>query len=271
LQEGIDGFLEENSFDEIFEFVAIYVRRMYSDAHLRKNMKKFVNKTFLEMITPSDIAYVLSLIKNSQEVWEQNKRCVENSHKAGGEKKLRPIFTSGKGKKRVFGENVWTREGLEYFYTAEKNWKVVYTTRSMFSKLATEWEHWEPEDKTWKDPIRTHWLGDDEIFDLETQRAKKRGEEKDWWDKEGEDGYTSELEKIDWDWDDTVRGKGEGKTNDDNISQTGGDQGTSDEINKTNNIGETSGNVDNGEEVSGETKRGERGGNEKKRKRGGNR
>ena len=68
-----------------------------------------------------------------------------------------------------------------------------------------------------------------------------------------------------------MRGKGEGKTNDDNISQTGGDQGTSDEINKTNNIGETSGNVDNGEEVSEETKRGERGGNEKKRKRGGNR
>ena len=100
---------------------------------------------------------------------------------------------------------------LQNFYTAEKNWKVVYTTRSMFSKLATEWEHWEPEDKTWKDPIRTHWLGDDEIFDLETQRAKKRGEEKEWWDKEGEDGYTSELENIDWDWDDTVRGKGEEK------------------------------------------------------------
>ena len=176
------------------------------------------------MITPSDIAYVLSLIKNSQEVWDQNMWCAENPHEGGREKKLRPIFTSSKGKKRVFGENVWTREGLEYFYTTEKNWKVVYTTRSMFSKLATEWEHWEPEDKTWKDPIRTYWLDDGEIFDLETQRAKKRGEETEWWDKEGEDGYTSELEQVEWDWDDTVKEKSEGKTDDDDGSQTGGEQ-----------------------------------------------
>ena len=105
------------------------------------------------MTTPSDIVYILSLIKKSQEVWDQNMRCTENPHEGGREKKLRPIFMSSKGKKRVFGENVWTRDGLEYFYMALKNWKVVYTTRSMFSKLATKWEHWEPQDKTWKDPI----------------------------------------------------------------------------------------------------------------------
>ena len=55
-----------------------------------------------------------------------------NPHVEGKEKKLRPIFTSCKDKKIVFGESVWTREGLEYFYMMEKNWKVVYTTRSLF-------------------------------------------------------------------------------------------------------------------------------------------
>jgi hypothetical protein len=136
-------------------------------------MKRNVNRTFLEMITPSDIAYVLSLIKNSQGVWDQNLKVAVNPHVAGKEKKLRPIFTSGKGKKRVFGESIWTREGLEYFYTAEKNWKVVYTTKSMFSKYATEWEHWEPEDKTLKDPIQTYWLEDEEIDDMEKSGRKK--------------------------------------------------------------------------------------------------
>jgi hypothetical protein len=91
-------------------------------------MKKFYNRTFLEMITPSDIAYVISLIKNSQGVWDQDLRVAASPHVLGGEEKLRPIFTSGKGKKRVFGESVWTREGLEYFYTTEKHWKTVYTT-----------------------------------------------------------------------------------------------------------------------------------------------
>ncbi len=35
-----------------------------------------------------------------------------NPH-GNGEKKLRPLFTSGKGKKRLFGKSVWTREGLD--------------------------------------------------------------------------------------------------------------------------------------------------------------
>jgi hypothetical protein len=108
---------------------------LYSDAHLRKNMKRFVNKTFLDMITPSDIAYVLALIKNSQGVWHQDMRVAANPHVLGSEEKLRPIFTSGKGKKRIFGKCVWTREGLEYFYMAERNWKKVYMTKSIFPDL----------------------------------------------------------------------------------------------------------------------------------------
>jgi hypothetical protein len=90
-------------------------------------MKKYVNRIFLELFSPSDIAYVLALIKNGKGVWDQDVRMAENPHGAG-EKKLHPLFTSGKGKKRLFGKSMWTREGLEYFYMAEMNWKMVYTT-----------------------------------------------------------------------------------------------------------------------------------------------
>ncbi len=151
----------------------------------------FVNKTFFEMITPSDIAYMLALIKNSQGVWDQDMRVAANPHVLGSKEKLRPIFTSGKGKRRIFGKCVWTREGLEYFYLAEQNWKKVYTTKSIFSRFATEWEHWELDDGKLKDPIRTHWLEDEEINELE-----KNVEEKEWWDKDGEEGYTSEYDYI---------------------------------------------------------------------------
>jgi hypothetical protein len=82
---------------------------------------------------------------------------VANPHGGGG-KKLPPQLTSGKGKKRLFGKSVWTREGLEYFYTAEKNWKKVYTMKKLFSKLCSEWEHCKLADEKLKDPVRTHWM-----------------------------------------------------------------------------------------------------------------
>jgi hypothetical protein len=84
-------------------------------------MKKYVNRVFLELISPSDIAYVLALIKNGKGVWDQDVRMAANPH-GGGEKKMLLQFTGGKGKKRLFRKSVWTREGLEYFYPAESNW-----------------------------------------------------------------------------------------------------------------------------------------------------
>jgi hypothetical protein len=38
-----------------------------------------------------------------------------------GEKKVRLLFTCGKGKKRTYGKTTWNMERLDYFYTAEKN------------------------------------------------------------------------------------------------------------------------------------------------------
>ncbi len=37
------------------------------------------------------------------------------------EKKARPLFSAGEGRKRESGVSVWNKEGLEFYYTAEKN------------------------------------------------------------------------------------------------------------------------------------------------------
>jgi hypothetical protein len=104
---------------------------------------------------------VLALIKNGKGVWDQDVRMGANPH-GGGENKMRLLFASGKGEKRLFGKSVWTRDGLEYSFTAESNWKKVYT-------LCSEWEHWEPADEKLKDPFRTHWMEDDEVDKLEEE------------------------------------------------------------------------------------------------------
>ncbi len=159
-QMGIETFIENDNSHELFEFIILYAQRIYSDVHLQKCMKKYVNRVFLELISPSDIAYKLALIKNGKGVWDQDERMAANPH-GSGEKKLHRLFTSGKGKKRLFGKSVWTREGLKYFYTAEMNQKKVYMTKKLFSGLCSEWEHWKPVDEKSKHPVRTHWMEDD--------------------------------------------------------------------------------------------------------------
>ncbi len=62
----------------------------------------------MELISPIDIACVLALIKNGKGVWDQDVRMLANPN-GSGEKKLHPLFTSRKGKKRLFGKSVWTR------------------------------------------------------------------------------------------------------------------------------------------------------------------
>ncbi len=67
-QMGIERFIENENFHNPFQFITLYVRRFYFDAHLRECMKKYFNRVFLELISPSDIAYVLALIKNGKGV-----------------------------------------------------------------------------------------------------------------------------------------------------------------------------------------------------------
>ncbi len=123
-----------------------------------------------------------------------------NPH-GGGEKKMHLLFTSSNGKKRLFGKSVWTRDGLEYFYMAESNWKKVYMSKKLFSILCSEWEHWEPADEKLKDPVRTHGMEDEEVDKLE----EEGGDEKEWWNQNGEEGYTYECNRVDWDWDHEVQ------------------------------------------------------------------
>ncbi len=158
-QMGIETFIKNDNFHHLFEFIILLVQRFYYDAHFQKCMKKYANRVFLELISSSDIAYMLALIKNGKGVWDQDVRMAANLH-GSGEKKMHPLFTSGKGKTRLFGKSVWMRDGLEYFYMAESNWKKVYTSKNLFSRLCSEWDYWEPADEKLKDPVRTHWTKD---------------------------------------------------------------------------------------------------------------
>ena len=95
---------------EVYKFFTRYVRRIHPDKHWKKAMKMNPTVIWFQLITPSDIAFVILLIKNRMPVWNKKKVLfdVEESRKM----KAKPLFTSGKSKKRSFGRTMWSKERL---------------------------------------------------------------------------------------------------------------------------------------------------------------
>ncbi len=111
-----------NLLNQIFNLIARYVRKVHSDEHIRKLIHYSAGRCFLNIIGPSDIAYIIAIIKNSKGIWDQDIRMQELGEEAteNPEKKLKPLFTSGNGQKRTQGKSLWNLDGMKYFHRAEK-------------------------------------------------------------------------------------------------------------------------------------------------------
>jgi hypothetical protein len=58
-----------NLLNQIF---ARYVRKVHSDEYIRKVIRYSAGRSFLNVIGPSDIAYIVLIIKNSKDMWDQD-------------------------------------------------------------------------------------------------------------------------------------------------------------------------------------------------------
>ena len=72
------AMLAEAGFNRMYEFFTRYVRRIRPDTHWKRTMKSNVNKVFFQLVTPSDIAFVISLLKNGMPVWDRKKVLFES-------------------------------------------------------------------------------------------------------------------------------------------------------------------------------------------------
>ncbi len=146
------------------------------------------------------------------------------------EKKVRPLYSAGEGRKQQSGVSVWNKEGLEFYYTVEKNWREVYNDKAQFSVLINGWENWEPKDKSKKDALRTYWTKDEE------DDKKIRHQEKDWWEQEDEGYNTNRNLKAEYDWEGKTKriikerlGVVDKETDDDGVSEIEGEKNNHDE------------------------------------------
>ncbi len=203
---GFKKYMELKIEKKVFEFMCTYVRRIKPNVKWKKLMTNNTGSPFFCMVTPSNIVYVLAIIKNGKELWYQAKKRQVGDPSTSPEKKARPQFSGGEGRKRESSISVWNKEGLEFYYTVEKNWREVYNSKEQFLALINRWENWEPKDKSKKDAIRRYWMRDK---DEEKKMSSKKNspKKKPRWEVEDE-GYDSDLDlKAEYDWEDTNVGK----------------------------------------------------------------
>jgi hypothetical protein len=89
------------------------VRKVYSDSDIKTDLKNNEGSSFIDKITPNDIAFVISVFKNGREVWDQNIKMKQLGAAVHGDRetKKRPLFTGRKGKKKEQGKSLWSGEG----------------------------------------------------------------------------------------------------------------------------------------------------------------
>ncbi len=130
--------------DGVYDFLGRYMRRVHSNQFICMALKVTPQASYVDIIGPSDIAYVIAIIKNSGEMWDQDIRMKELGDKAMGkkEKKMRSLFTQGDGKKQMKGESLWNKEGMIFFWSAEEKWKEIYNDQESMSVVYNKWEKW---------------------------------------------------------------------------------------------------------------------------------
>ena len=142
LARGIKDFVVGNSNADslypVYDFLARYVRKLHSDRYIKKTLADNPGKSFLAVIGPSDVAYVISLLKNSIDVWKYD---IERPEGA----RPKPLYTKGENMKKEFGKTGWNAAGMQYFEDALKAWKKVFSTANdnpHFTLLSGGWNEW---------------------------------------------------------------------------------------------------------------------------------
>ena len=122
LMNGVHNFASSSDRRVLYEFLARYVRKVHPDTDIKKDLRNNEGLFFIDRITPSDIVFVISVLKNGCDVWDEGIRMKSLGMTVHSEKavKLRSLFTGGKGKKKEHGMSLWSVDGLKYFRRVER-------------------------------------------------------------------------------------------------------------------------------------------------------
>ncbi len=103
LKNGITNYPFPEDKEILHMFFARYVRKAHSDVATKSELRNNEGLLFIDIISPNNIVFVISVIKNGRDVWGQKIRMKELGAAVHGERKVKPraLFTEGTGKKRA--------------------------------------------------------------------------------------------------------------------------------------------------------------------------
>ena len=157
LKEGPLGYIptgkpedaSEEFFQPVFRFVDKYVTKAHGIQYVNKWLKDNKGKTLLHLITASDIAKAVVLMKNNECVWEEDYKVNAMSDEeqeaytgAAGYTNKKPLYSSGANKKRTFCGVMWSRAGIEFFEDAEQKWKDGLKDERIWVTLLDGWHNY---------------------------------------------------------------------------------------------------------------------------------
>jgi hypothetical protein len=71
LRNGLDHYASSSNKAELYKFLVRYVRKVYSDTDIKKDLKNNEGFLFIARITPSDKVFVIRILKNGCNIWDQ--------------------------------------------------------------------------------------------------------------------------------------------------------------------------------------------------------
>ena len=121
-----------------------YTVHLYGKRHITKWLNNNKGCTYLDMITLSDIAYVVSLFKNNMEYWPEQhkmkKMSPEEKEQYKSENDLKkPKFTQRVGQSRALYTSGWSKEGRDYYYDTLDRWKELGGMKNVWEEMEAHW------------------------------------------------------------------------------------------------------------------------------------
>jgi hypothetical protein len=103
LKNGITNYPSPEDKEIFYMFYARYVQKAHSDGAIKSELKNNEGLSFIDIISLSNIAFFISVIKNGWDVWDQKIRMKELGAAVHGERevKIRLLFTEGTGRKKI--------------------------------------------------------------------------------------------------------------------------------------------------------------------------
>ena len=144
--------LEEITSDQIVPFLYFldkYVSKLVGRRELDSYFKSNRDKTLLDRVTPSDIAYAVLLFENGADVWDEylkiKQTCFTPLEKKNYKRTAQQLYHSQRGTRiTLYGEG-WTDQGKGYHGEIERGIVKMKKTEKLWNNLYAHWKSYAKE------------------------------------------------------------------------------------------------------------------------------